>query len=99
MEEKDNEDMQSGYDQPDEEMSTEVSNGDDNNFNASDDDENRNNTQPTNMKPFNIDEDVCSIMKKISLGNQMLVLICLRMIKMKKWLNFLEIYLGCMIFI
>jgi hypothetical protein len=67
-EEKDNEDIHRGNDKFDEEMNTEVSNDDDNDFNASDDEKNSDETQPTKIKPFNIDEDLSAIMKKNFIG-------------------------------
>ena len=47
MEENENVDMLSGYDNTNEEMNAEESYGNDNDFNASDDDENTNYNQPT----------------------------------------------------
>ena len=68
MEENDNEDMQNCYDYNNEEMNAGVSDGNEKEVKVSDDDENSVEYQPTNMKPFNIEEDQSEIMKKYFIG-------------------------------
>lgn len=63
-----NVDIQSCYDNTNEEMNVGVSDGDDKELKASDDDENRNESQPTKMKPFNIQKDRSAIMKDNFIG-------------------------------
>ena len=91
--------MKIGHDKFDEEIITKVSNDDDNDFEASDDQKNSDDTQPTKMKPFNIDEDLSAIMKKNFIGKSNINSNFSRLIKKIQWMIFLEIFLGCMTFI
>jgi hypothetical protein len=51
------------------------------------------------MTPFDINEAQIKIIKENIIGKSDVSSHFLRMIKMKRWLINLEIYLGCMLFI
>ena len=99
QEENDNEDMEICYDHDNVEMNAGASDGNDEEVKASDDDDNSDGCQRTIIKPFNIEEDQITIIKEYFIGKSDVSSHFLRMIKMKKWLTYLEIYLGCMIVI